>query len=162
MRPRASTYSTGNSSTHQSESKLRYFVISPEVAGYLGPNSELDRGVVPPRVLSLHYVIEGWLGDPILESHPAFLIEESLGNELARLGSTGMGLANAWVTRSEQSIELDPDLRLPTFRWLQVPGRPGVDDFAADALGRLVVSEPVLATLRNAGMRNAVVEDYER
>ncbi len=51
-----------------------YYVVEPEVAGGCGPHSVVDQQHGRPKVLRLHYVFEGWLGDDLLESTPCFII----------------------------------------------------------------------------------------
>lgn len=134
-----------------------FHVVGPEVAGGLGPKTVVDRSAVPPRVQNLHYVVESWLGDPILESYPVFLVTRALGEQLTTRGLTGFELRDVKVTRSEQLDEFEPHLRLPDFRWLFLTGNPTRDDFAQDGEARLVISDRALETLREGGMRHAEV-----
>ncbi len=58
----------------------RFQILEPEVAGGWGANIIADTDCHPPRIEHLHYEFEGWLGDPIVESFPCFLILESLAS----------------------------------------------------------------------------------
>ena len=53
---------------------MQYVYIEPEVAGGLGDHTVMDRSVHPPIVSKLHYQMEGWLGDALLESFPVFIV----------------------------------------------------------------------------------------
>lgn len=49
-------------------------MLEPEVAGGLGPRTVMSKDADAPRVEHLHYEVEGWLGDDVLESTPCLLI----------------------------------------------------------------------------------------
>ena len=66
----------------------QYYIIEPEVAGGLGLNSNIDRTTFPPIVEKLHFVFEGWLGDPILESFPCFIVTDRLARKMEEAGLT--------------------------------------------------------------------------
>jgi hypothetical protein len=137
-----------------------YYLVEPEVAGGLGPWTISDRSVHPPRVTRLEYVFDGWLGDPLLESFPCFISTRTLALKLAELGASGYVERPVRVSKSYLFREIQPETELPEFVWLDVTGQPGVDDCGADASGNLVVSEPVLAVLVEAGIPNADVSDW--
>jgi hypothetical protein len=139
---------------------MQFTILEPEVAGGWGPETIADVSVHPPRVARLHYEFDGWLGDPLLESYPCFIVAASAAALLQARSLTGFDLADVYISASPQFMELHPGLVLPEFFWLRVRGRPGVDDFALNAEHRLVVSAEALAVLRAAGLRNAEEEDY--
>lgn len=124
--------------------------LEPEVAGQLGPRTELDRRTHPPAVSRLHYVFDGWLGDELLETFPCFIVTERLAVKLCSVGLTGFELRELEVSTSEQFAELHPDVDLPGFQWLVVRGQLGRDDFAIAHDHRLVVSDRALAIVRPA------------
>jgi hypothetical protein len=140
---------------------MNYFYVEPEVAGGLGERTVLDRSVHPPIVNRLHYELEGWLGDAILESFPAFVVTEEAKASLLRIGATGGFFDNAEVTVTHQFEELYPGLKLPSFVWLKPEGKAGQDDIGAAADGRLVLSQRALDTLSSLGISNALVEPFE-
>lgn len=135
------------------------YLVEPEVAGGLGPATIRDRSVHPPRVTRLEYVVDGWLGDALLESFPCFIatrtLADSLADALAGSGSSGYVEREVQVSTSYLFREMQPSVELPEFVWLDVGGRPGVDDLATDARGSLVVSQRVLDVLTRAGIGHA-------
>lgn len=137
---------------------MRYYVIEPEVAGGLGENTIMDQSVHPPKITSLHYNFEGWLGDVLLESFPCFIATEDVVRELKSMGSTGVSFDRVEITKAKQFDDLYPDRQSPEFKWLKVSGKPGVDDFGLADDFRLVISQPVLNLLKSHGLRNAIVE----
>lgn len=138
----------------------KYFYIEPEVAGGLGENTVMNRDVHPPVVRSLHYQLEGWLGDVLLESFPCFIVTEDARRKLQLLGATGATFDDVEITTSEQFKELYPNRQLPTFVWLRVQGMAGHDDFGIAEDARLVVSERAVETLRQLGIAHALVTDF--
>src|SRR4051812_22164191 len=108
---------------------MPFFVLEPEVAGGWGRNTVADTRTHPPAVNHLHYEFYGWLGDALLESFPCFLVSEPLGEGLENVGLSGFRLAGVEVTNADQFHADGGSQALPTFRWLQVVGQPGRDDF---------------------------------
>src|SRR5690606_23050654 len=120
----------------------------PEVAGELGPNTDMDASVHPPRVSRLHYEIADWLGDDLLESFPCFVVTERLATELEKAGLDGFTLDDVQVTLSPEAEELLEDVEIPTFKWLRVDGTAGEHDLGVTATAQLVVSDRALEVLR--------------
>jgi hypothetical protein len=130
--------------------------VKPEVAGGLGPNTELDPSVHPPRVHRLHYVFEGWLGDDLVESFPCFLATERLAEGIDAAGLTGVTWALVQVEKSEQAEMFFPDIILPAWRWMRLGGN-AADDFWADASAVLHVSDRALQVLRQFHVEHALI-----
>ena len=134
---------------------VRFFLLEPEVAGGVGEHTEMKvSGVRPPVVTRLHYEVEGWQGDDLLEGYPCFLVGPEAAAALAGAGMRSFTLADALITLSPDR-EHFINHRVLTFRWLQPTGQPGVDDIAVNQKGRLVISEAawkILQTLRNLGV----------
>ena len=129
-----------------------YYLLEPEVAGTVGPNSDLDASVHPPVVKRLEYVFAGWLGDHLVESFPCYLVSEALARRLrAEPWITGYELDKVSVALDPQFVLLDGEVArsLPRWRWLKLVGRPGVDDIWPDGRANLHVSGPVLAVLQD-------------
>ena len=139
---------------------MHYFVLSPEVAGGLGKNTVMSRTEHPPSVSRLHYELDGWLGDDLVESFPCFVVTSRLADGLGRSSLSGVELREVEITTSEQFRELYPDRLIPTFAWLHVVGKPGSDDFGADAQGRLVVSEKAFHLLKTFALDNCDIFEY--
>ena len=139
---------------------MRYFLIEPEIAGGLGKSTLMDRTNHPPVVSRLHYELEGWLGDALLESFPAFVITEQATSALVQAGITGADFGTVDVTTSDQFEEMYPDRKIPNFFWLRIKGKAAQDDFGTAPDGRLVVSQRTLDILSQFGISNAIVEPF--
>ena len=139
---------------------MKYYTLSPEVAGELGDRTELDNTVHPPIVTHLHYQFSDWLGDELVESFPCFMISTTLGAAAVQAGLSGFVLADAETTLSLEAEELLEGETIPEFRWLQVTGQRAVDDFGLMADATLVVSERALDVLRQGSLNNCDIEDY--
>jgi hypothetical protein len=140
---------------------MKYFYIEPEVAGGLGENTVMDCSVHPPVVSKLHYHLDGWLGDVLLESFPSFIATKEAGQQLQAIGVTGLRLDDVEVTISDQFRQLYPNPRLPGFVWFRAEGQPGRDDFGTAPDGRLVASERALAMLTTLGIAHALVTPFQ-
>lgn len=126
----------------------RFYRLEPEVAGEWGGATEVEEPHRhPPKILRLEYEFGAWLGDGLLESFPCFIVTEENAERLDGLGATGYTLREVDVSKSDEFEELYPGRELPPFRWLDVHGKPGHDDFGLDSSSRLIVSE---ASARNA------------
>ena len=139
---------------------MGWFVLEPEVAGGWGERTVADTTTHPPRVSSLHYQMDGWLGDELLESFPCFIVTRRLAGRLRRAGLTGFRLVGAEVTASEQFWELHPGHKLPAFEWLQIDGIAGRDDFGLSPDHRLIVSGRALEALQAGHIDHAQVEPW--
>jgi len=138
----------------------RYFVVEPEVAGELGADTVMDSSVHPPRVSRLHYELNGWLGDDLLESFPCYVVTERCKTALEKEGFTGYSVAPVKVTVSDTFRELYPGRSLPTFHWLKVNGTAGKDDFGLAKDHRLAVSEGVLRVLKSLSIEHCDIDDF--
>lgn len=103
---------------------------------------------------------EGWLGDVLLESFPAFVVTESAGQKLVRAGLTGLSLPSVEISKTEQFDDPYPGRALPSFLWLKPVGSLSVEDFSCTRDGRLVVSERALRLLEAEGIAHASVEPF--
>jgi hypothetical protein len=120
------------------------YILEPEVPGGLGPRTRMDRSVHPPKVETLHFVFDGWLGDQLIESFPCYLITLELAALLSTAGVTGFELGEADIETSEQFKELYPQRVLPPFRWLQIVGTPAKSDIYLTSDNRLAGSQKTL------------------
>jgi hypothetical protein len=136
---------------------VKQFYVEPEVAGGLGGNTEMDRSVRPPAVTRLHYVLDGWLGDVLLETYPCFIVTEKARQGLEEAGVSGVDFDDVEVTTSDQFRDLHPSWQLPKFYWLKISGKTTQDDFRTAPEGRMIVSERALEVLRRLGIANAVI-----
>lgn len=135
-----------------------FFYLEPEVAGGIGPNSELTRESGRPVVTRLNYEFDGWLGDAILETVACFIVTDEARQMIETAGLTGVSFSDVEVTRSGLFTDLYGDKVLPHFWWMIVAGKPEADDFGMAKDLRLIASARALTTLRNAGLTHAEVE----
>lgn len=140
---------------------MQYYYVEPEVAGGLGDRTIIDRSVHPPTITKLHYEMEGWLGDAILETFPAFIVTDEAKQKLKAAALTGADFADVDVTTTDDFKELYPNREIPAFAWLKPVGVAGQHDFGAASDGRLVVSERALDALLKLGAANALVEPFD-
>jgi hypothetical protein len=138
----------------------KYFVIEPEVAGSLGPDTVMESGLHPPKVTELHYELSGWLGDDILESFPCFVVTDRARQVLEKQELSGFEFWPVKISTTETFRELYPTRELPTFYWLRVVGRAGEEDFGLAEDHRLVVSERALDRLRMCKIENCDIEKF--
>lgn len=120
------------------------YILEPEVPGGLGPRTQMDRTVHPPRVQALHFVFDGWLGDQLVESFPCYLVTPDLAESLSAAGVTGFDLAEAEVETSDQFKEMYPNRSIPPFKWLRVVGVAGESDIYITSDNRLAGSQKVV------------------
>jgi hypothetical protein len=139
---------------------VNYFVLEPEVAGGLGPQSLFDRSTHPPTVTRLHYEFFGWLGDPIVTSFPVFIVTCEVMEILKSTLMTGASFDELTISLSGEFMDLYPGRILPEFSWMKPVGRPGKDDFGLTPDGELVISGRVLELLEAAGTRHADVQAF--
>lgn len=127
---------------------MNYYLLRPEVAGGLGPQSKVDTSVHPPVVTRLHFVVESWLGDDLVETFPCFLVTERLADALRESGFSGfrMGQAETSFEGGPPRSGLSPGKE--GFLWLKVHGVASRSDIGITPDAQLVVSERVLQLLR--------------
>ncbi|MEM6499893.1 MAG: hypothetical protein AAF709_24690, partial [Pseudomonadota bacterium] len=130
---------------------MRYFYVEPEVSGGIGDRTIMDRSVHPPIISKLHYEMEGWLGDAILESFPAFIVTVEAKQGLIAADVTGVNFADVDVSTTDNFRDLYPDREIPPFAWLKPAGMAGRDDLGTSSDGRLVVSDRALEVFRKFG-----------
>ena len=136
-------------------------MLNPEVAGGFGSKTKLDTSVHPPRVLRLHYEIDAWLGDDLIQRFPCYLVTQRLWKRLEKVRPTGAHVKAVEVTMSPEFMELNPAKALPEFLWLKVDGAPGRDDFGLTPDARLVVSDLVLEKMKAERLEQCNVSDFE-
>lgn len=139
---------------------MKYFILDPEVAGSLGPKTEMDTTVHPPTVTKLHYEVDAWLGDDIVQSFPCYLVSERLKTKLKLIKPSGLSFASAEVTPSDNFDELKHGRELPKLYWMKVSGAPGSDDFGLTSDARLVVSEGVLEEMKQLQFNHCDVKQF--
>ncbi len=138
---------------------MSFHLLEPEVAGGLGARTVMDTASHPPVVTHLHYEVEGWLGDDLLESTPCFLISPAAAEALRATGVGGFDVAPAEVTVADDVAHV-VDPRVTTFGWLKPNGQAGVDDIGVAPDASLVVSDRALEVLRRFHLDHCDISDY--
>lgn len=138
-----------------------YYLVKPEVAGGLGPETIMDSSVHPPQVSRLHYEVVDWLGDCIVQSFPCYLALRRVVHRLEESGFTGFHSDVAIVSEADEFREINPDGELPDLVWLLVDGEPGRDDLGVTDKAQLVVSKPVLEVLRSESLNVGTITSWE-
>lgn len=137
-----------------------FSLLEPEVAGSLGARTVMDTAPHPPEVERLHYEMQGWLGEDLLESFPVYIVTRTMGDRLEAAELEGFTLREVEVTRSPLFEELYPGRELPPFWWLDVTGAGGETDLGVEPSARLVVSDRALSVLRSGSIENCLVTPW--
>jgi hypothetical protein len=138
-----------------------YYFVFPEVAGGLGPKSIIENSTFPPKVITLDYQFDGWLGDDLLETFPCFIVTERLRDGLSKSKLKGFLFSNMIISKSSTFESLYPKKDLPPFYWLQVNGKILIDDFSVTDSGELIVSAQSKDLISNYEIDQAVFELYK-
>jgi hypothetical protein len=136
---------------------MQYYSIEPEVAGGFGDNTVISRPDGKMLVEKLHYEIQGWLGDPILESVPCYIVTSDLASQMLNSKLTGFVFEDVEISESDEFRLLQPNVVLPKFVWMKPTGSVKNDDIGQSDSLELVISERALALLQKNGMKNAAV-----
>ncbi|MEE5104473.1 hypothetical protein V2J92_07980 [Pseudomonas alliivorans] len=131
-----------------------YYYIEPEVGGGWGESTIADTSCHPPKVEKLEYKFDGWLGDDILETFPCFIVTEKLAKSIFNSKLTGVSYKPVKISMSADFLE-NHSSALPEFKWMQVDGIIGKDDFYLAKDNRLVVSERALKLLQKFNLNHA-------
>lgn len=133
---------------------MKYYALDPEVAGELGKNTVMDSAVHPPVVSKLHYELDAWLGDDLIQSFPCYLATERLKRNLESASVGGVSFAPVEFSLSANFKEQHPSKVVPSFTWLKITGCASKDDFGVEADGRLVVSERALELIKHLTLKH--------
>lgn len=152
---------------------MKFYTLKPEVPGSIfGETSIIDISVEPINIIRLDFRFDGWLGDDLLTSTPAYIVTKRLKDALLEINPTGVEFAEMTTSKSEQFEEIYPNRQLPEFFWLKISGRAGVADFGLfdkakiivagkEMRGtRLTVSERVLDVMRSFKLDNCEIETF--
>lgn len=132
--------------------------LEPQVAGELGPDTDLDTSTHPPKVKRLEYVLDQPESDELITSFPVFLVSEQLGSRIKKADLDGFKLAKASIGTSDNYRELYGKARHRDYRWLHVTGTAGRSDFWLDESFNLCVSDRAMAILEAGVLSECQVE----
>jgi hypothetical protein len=130
------------------------------VPGQLGDNAVLDRSGPRLRVTHLELAFDGWLGDELVTTHPAFAATRHLADLFVQAGLSGFSLRDMEVSRSEEFQELYPDRDLPEFVELVITGTAGVDDLGLDDTDLLIMSERAIEIMNTTNPLDADITPF--
>lgn len=134
------------------------FSLEPEVAGQLGEKTEIDTSVHPPIAHLLHHVIDGWLGDDLLECFPCFIVTATLREKLEASGLSGFSFADMTTGVSDTFKDMYPDRHLPEFHRILVTSSDGSADLSINDENLLIASEAAMTVLKSSNIDNCDIE----
>lgn len=148
---------------------ILYF-IEPEVSGghgektIYGTEESVAKEGISGKIKFLHYEFEGWLGDDLLESTPAFIISNHLESELKNSEFTDYKLEECLITMSDVFMELYPNKEIPSFTRFIPLGTVEVEGenfnnwsghhFCLSLKGELVVTQKALDFLKKFSIKH--------
>ena len=148
---------------------ILYF-LEPEVSGghgkqtIYGTEENVGKEGISAKVKYLHYEFEGWLGDDLIESTPAFIISSYLEYELKKSEFTDFKLEKCLVTMSDEWYELYPNKELPSFTRFIPLGTIEVEGenfnhwsghhFCLSSKGELVVTQKAMDFLKRFSIKH--------
>ncbi|SFB99533.1 hypothetical protein SAMN05443252_101365 [Bacillus sp. OV322] len=148
---------------------ILYF-LEPEVSGghgeytIYGTDDEIATEGISGKVKYLHYEFEGWLGDDLLESTPAFIVSSVLVTELKNCDFIDYRLEECLITTTD---EMYPNKEIPAFSRFIPLGKIEVEgenfknwsghQFCLSPKGELVVTQKALDFLKRFSLDNCFI-----
>jgi hypothetical protein len=128
-----------------------YHIIQPEVIVGLGDKTEFEEKTPPFLTLKrLHINLEDWLGDDLMECHPAYIVTEALKVALEKSDFSGFTFENMEVTKDEYfNDNYHQKKPLSKFYWMKIAGKIDVDDFFIGDAKSLLANEDLITYLKN-------------
>jgi hypothetical protein len=141
-----------------------YNIIQPEVVVGIGENTEFEEKTPPFLTLKkLHINLEDWLGDDLMECHPAYIVTETLKIGLENSNFSGFTFQNMEVTKDEYfDNNYQQKKSLPIFYWMKVDGKKDVDDLFIGDAKSLLINEDLLKYLKSDFSTKYLEIDPER
>lgn len=148
---------------------ILYF-LEPEVSGghgeqtIYGTEEDIAKEGISGDIKFLHYEFEGWLGDDLLESTPAFIISSNLEDELRKSECKDYKLEKCLITMSDVFMELYPNkeflyfVRFIPLGTVEIVGGNfnnwSGHDFCLSPKGELVVTKKALDFLNQFSIKH--------
>lgn len=149
---------------------MELYFIEPEVSGghgeqtiYGSVEADANEGI-SGTIKFLHYEFEGWLGDDLLESTPAFIVSSNLENALKKSEFKDYKLEKCLITKSDVFMELYPNKEIPSFVRFIPFGTVEVEgenfnnwsghNFCLSPKGELVVTKKALDFLKKFSIKH--------
>lgn len=125
---------------------MNFYCIEPDAPGRVEEGRNIYEN--HSKLDSVIFIFDYW-PDDIVESTPVFLASERLSKRISDAGTTGFLLKMCKCIKGDQFHISCPERGdIPPYRWLDVTGKAGVDDFGLENLN-LVVSQRALDILKN-------------
>jgi hypothetical protein len=99
-----------------------FYKLDPEVAGHFRPRTIVDKSTHPPKVSSLHYVFDGWLGVDLLTAFPCFIVTKRVQQLIESTNASGCTFDPVKISKSDQFEELHAERQLPEFSRIVIQG----------------------------------------
>lgn len=131
--------------------------LDPQIAGQLGPRTSLDTSTHPPVVRELEYVLDTPHADDLIQSFPAFLVTEDLGARIRSARLTGIVLASARVSVSDNYRALYSEASHPRYLWLRIDGTSLSSDVWLDSEFRICTSDRAFKILQQGNLSGCQV-----
>ncbi|NYF09724.1 hypothetical protein HDC94_000880 [Leifsonia sp. AK011] len=129
-----------------------FFLLRPENPAEIGPETVINRATTPWSYDKLQVELDVfWERDPLI-ARDWVIATVDLERSFQSAGITGYRLRPVAITLSENYVELDGG-PIPDFVWLDVTGKPRLDDIAWTTGGHLdlIVSPKFLDVLEAGG-----------
>lgn len=152
---------------------MKLYFLEPEVSGghgehtIYGTEEDIATEGISGKVKYLHYEFEGWLGDDLLESTPAFIVSSKLETELKNSEFKDYKLEKCLITTSDEFKEMYPNKELPKFRRFIPIGKVEVEGekfknwsgnhFCLSPKGELVVTQEVMDFFKRVLIDNCYI-----
>jgi hypothetical protein len=99
--------------------------------------------------------------EPIFKDTEYVFVTRSCGSKLVADGLTGFRLEDVETRRSREAEANGLVRNVEPVAWLHIDGEPGKDDFGMHQTMHLIVSERALLLLKELGMKDVEVFDYD-
>lgn len=152
---------------------MKLYFLEPEVSGGHGEHTingteeDIANEGISGKVKYLHYEFEGWLGDDLLESTPAFIVSSKLETELKNSEFKDYKLEKCLITTSDEFKEMYPNKELPKFSRFIPLGKVEVEGenfknwsghhFCLSPKGELVVTQEVMDFFKRVLIDNCYI-----
>lgn len=152
---------------------MKLYFLEPEVAGghgehtIYGTEQVIQTEGISGKVEYLHYEFEGWLGDDLLESTPAFIVSSKLQKELENSDFKDYKLEECLITTSDDFKKVYPNKEIPTFNRFIPLGKIEMKGenfkkwsghhFSLSPKGELVLTQEALDLLKRVSINNSYI-----
>lgn len=152
---------------------MKLYFLEPEVSGghgeltVYGTEEDIAKAGISGKVKFLHYEFEGWIGDDLLESTPAFIVSSKLETQLENSNFKDYKIEKCLITTSVEFKEMYPSKEIPLFSRFIPLGKVEVEGenfknwsghhFCLSPKGELVVTKEALDFLKRASIDNSYI-----